>query len=303
MIRLKQYQCEEGFLPLHNAVSTGARHADSPQITANLMQTFEGANHISTDEGLLPIHLASMSGFVAGIRTLLSYSFEVISIRESTEMMLPLDFAVDGLNDENNRKDSNFTSNQQIDQNVGLNHERINKNYEAAIELLLSSMLYNRLISSPRNTNAQYPFLPIHAAAVACPNHESWKTIMSLYGEQHSLDVDSNGRTATHIFCSQEIEDIPEHLEVLNMFKPETFYIVDYNGFLPIHRAVTKKKVSQNFIEAILKKNHDAIAQKVQSNEPSQFENFLPVHLAAAHDCKLDIIFEMFKSTIGVSMY
>ena len=34
------------------------------------------------DEGLLPIHLASMDGFTAGIRTLLSANFDSISITQ-----------------------------------------------------------------------------------------------------------------------------------------------------------------------------------------------------------------------------
>ena len=61
----------------------------------------EGGAYVTTDEGLLPIHLASHSGFTAGIRTLLSSNFNTIAIRENTEMMLSLDFAVNELSDEN----------------------------------------------------------------------------------------------------------------------------------------------------------------------------------------------------------
>lgn len=276
-------------------MSTGARHADSPQIAASLLQCFDEADQISTDEGLLPIHLAAMSGFTAGIRTLLSYTFETIYTRELTEMMLPLDFAVEGFKEEmtNIEQDS---SPQEQSHRDGFSHDS-NRNHKSSIELLLSSMLYNRLISVPRQAGNGFPFLPLHGAAVACPSVESWRTLISLFGE-HALDVDLKGQTAAHIFCSQDRDGMLQQKEVVKMLAKETFYTVDNEGYLPLHRALTKKNISLDFVKAILGRNHDAIVRPIQSKDNShlRFDNYLPAQLAAVHDCELSIIYELFKA-------
>ena len=70
--------------------------SDAPQIAAALVNAFPSAIKITNDEGLLPLHLAAMSGFSAGIRTIFAYGFNTIYARENTEEMLPIDFAVYG---------------------------------------------------------------------------------------------------------------------------------------------------------------------------------------------------------------
>lgn len=288
-------------MPLHSAVSTGARHADAPQITATLLQTFGDADQIATDEGLLPIHLAAMSGFTAGIRTLLSATFESIQKRELTEFMLPLDFAVDGLSEEHSSSiadNAEESSNQDVLMKEVSSHD-LNKNHKSSVELLLSSMFYNRLISAPRQAGSDHPFLPLHGAAVSCPTVDSWRTILSLYGHDHALDLDSNGCTVAHMLCSQDRDAMLQQIEVLEMVKQETFFMVDKQGFLPLHRALTNKNVSLDFIEAVLRK-HSAIADEVQLNNQNQFAKLLPVQLAACHNCDLDVIFELYKTTAGV---
>ncbi len=291
-------KCEEGFLPLHSAVSTGARHPDAPQITTMLLQTFEEATHVTTDEGLLPIHLASMSGFTAGIRTLLSAKFDIISSRENTEMMLPLDFAVDGFREENSIDGT--PSSQKYETTDDSSSFNQNKNYKSSIELILACTLYDRMITIPHNAGDDYPFLPLHGAVKARPTLESWKAISLLY-KNHAMDIDVNGYTATHVLCSLESDDVEKDLRMLETLHQDTFLINDNDGLIPLHRALLNTNVSFNFVEAIINRQNCAITEEVKSKGgTSALDKLLPVQLAALHKCDLDIIFELFKNTTGI---
>jgi len=283
-------QCEEGFLPLHTAVSTGARHPDAPQITTMLLNSFEEATGITTDEGLLAIHYSSMSGFTAGIRTLLSTKFDIISSRTNHDMMLPLDFAIDGLEEEN------FSDAETDDSST----HNPNINYKSSIELILASTLYDRMITIPHNAGVNYPFLPLHGAAKARPSLDSWKSISLLYND-HALDRDLNGGTATHVLCSHQSDEVERDIGMINTVHRDTFSVRDDDGCLPLHRALFNSNVSFNFFEAIIERQNSAITEEVRSNNgPSALQKLLPVQLAALHKCDLNIIFELMKNTAGI---
>ena len=287
-------QCYDGFLPLHSAVSVGAQHPDAPQITTMLLQTFEDATSETNEEGLLPIHLASMSGFTAGIRTLLSSKFDIISSRENTEMMLPLDLAIEGFREENS-SDSTPAS-QMIEADDSSNHNQ-NKNYKSSIDLLLASTLYNRMIAIPHNAGDDHPFLPLHGAMKACPTLESWKAISLLYCN-HAMDTDINGCTAAHVLCSLDSDNAEKDILMLETLHQDNFSTFDNDGLLPLHRALLNSNTPFNFVKAIINKRNCAITEQVRSKHgTSAFEDLLPVQLAALHSCDLDIIFELFRNT------
>ena len=256
----------------------------------------EGGAYVTTDEGLLPIHLASHSGFTAGIRTLLSSNFNTIAIRENTEMMLSLDFAVNELSDEN----SSLMDEDDPAPMEESSNENPNRNVKSSVELILSSILYDRLISLPRQAGDDYPFLPLHGAAMARPTLETWNALVSIY-PNHALDVDSEGRTVTHLICLEESDDVENDIGMLATVDEATFKIFDQDGFLPLHRALASCDVSFEFIKAVTNRQQDAIYVEVGSgNEHSSLANLLPVQVAALHDCELDIIFDLLKITAGI---
>ena len=159
-------------------------------------------------------------------------------------------------------------------------------------------MLYNRLISAPREAS-EYPFLPLHAAVKACPSVESLMMILNLY-DDHVLDVDLHGCTVTHALCSQDRESMIQQMEVLHMLPEETFFMEDKEGFLPLHRVLTNSETPANVFTAILKRQYSAIHHEMKtSHENSNLEKFLPIQIAAAHNCELDIVFDLFRSTAG----
>lgn len=279
-------------------MSTGARHPDAPQISAILLNAFEGAVYVTNDEGLLPIHIASMYGFTAGIRTLLSAKFETIDFRENIENMLPLDFAVDGFKEENSSLKMDEDEEDHVSQKS--NHDS-NTDHKASIELILASTLYDRVISVPRQAGDGYPFLPLHGAAKARPTVDSWNTLLSLYSE-NAIDTDQNGCTVTHLICSHEKDesDFEKDLGMLANVDQGTFLMFDNDGFQPLHRALTNSDVPLAFIKAVIDRENSALTQVSRSNNKSSLENLLPVQVAAAYDCELGIIFELLKSTVGI---
>merc|ERR1719491_2621946 len=124
---------------------------------------------VTSDEGLLPIHLATSAGFAAGLRTLLSSEFSTISSRDKLENMLPLDVAVQELEqleiEESPMLPVSLEHSSAQRMSSTSENEDTRQRIIACIEILLSSMYYNRLISSPReNQNLDYPFLPLHSA-------------------------------------------------------------------------------------------------------------------------------------------
>lgn len=273
---------------MHIAVSSGARHPDAPQITTSILQAFVHSTKIETDEGLLAIHLASISGFTAGIRTLLAMSTDTVSVRESTELKLPLDFAVDSYMEEKENL-----------MNDEMNSPKM-QNYKNSIDLILSSILYNRFISNPHESG-NYPFLPLHGAAIARPTLDTWQNMMGLY-ENHQLDVDSNGYTVTHILCMLDTDRLDQQSDVIAMMNDETFTMRDNEGFLPLHRSLQCTSVPLTFINSIVTRNHTTITEKVKPSKESPFNELLPIQIASLY-CNLDVIYYISKSTFVYSLH
>ncbi len=262
-------------MPLHTAVSTGAQLPDAPQMATILLQTFKESVQVRTDEGLLPIHLAAISRFNAGIRTILSTDYKSIAARES-EFMLPVDFAIDSMKEEGSED-------------------------RDTIELLLSSALYGRVIRNPRNAGESYPFLPLHGAAISRPSIESWK---ELFYESQMSDIDVHGRSIAHLICTprndNEESDVTKEIEMLKLVPKECFKRHDNDGFLPLHRVLTNANVSVELMRSVITLENDAVLSEVKSSGgSSKFEEMLPIHVAAVHDCSHDVLFELLKRTTG----
>jgi len=297
-------QCEEGFLPIHYSVSTGARHPDAPQITTILLQAFEDSVNVTTDEGLLPTHLAAMSGFTAGLRTLLSTKIDTIKMRESTENMLPLDFAVEGYKNESDDKESSGADDDET-QSMKLTDEKKGSNIDtnisfiSSIELILSSTLYNRVVPRPREAANDFTFLPLHSAVISRPTLDSWKTIMSIYSDSHLSDVDPRHRNPTHLICSylgnNDSTDPEIDLFMLRSMHKDSFLTPDEFGFLPLHYALVNKGISFNLINEIVKKQPRVVGKVINDTSTHVYANFLPVHVAAAENCDLNIIYSLMK--------
>ena len=223
-----------------------------------------------------------MSGFTAGVRTILSANYESIFKREINalmdESMLPLDFAIDSQQD----GDSN--------------------NFDT-IELLLSSAFHGRVIPRPRQAGKNYPFLPLHGAAKSRPNMKSWHALLNMYSA-HALDLDETGRTIAHILCiHNENNDFYEtkELQMLEKVDRKAFKVYDKDGFLPLHRALSNQNVSVDFMQKVISLDNNALSCEVKSaHGESDFEMMLPLHVAAHYSCDLNVIFELTKLTIAM---
>jgi len=292
-----QVQCEEGCLPLHDAVSTPARHQDSPQITATLLSTFPKAVLVTTDEGLLPIHYAAMSGFATGLRTIFGYNFETIYSRESTEMMLPLDFAVDGL--KGDAEDSELLSIAHQQPLSAQQESDLKSNFELCTEVLLISTLHNRPILKPRDVaDKSCLFLPLHGAVVAYPIlQRTWKNIIARYGKNHINDVDEYGCNVAHLLCSKVMEDVEHNVSMLqdiHKIEPTLFSKTDQSGLLPLHQFLLKRK-SPTFdsVKAVVQFNLNALITEVRGK--SNYHGFLPFQVAAVSGCDENVILYLLK--------
>ena len=289
-----QIQCDNGCLPLHDSVSTGAELLDTPQIMSTLLHAFQKAVFVTNDEGLLPLHLAAMSGFEAGLRTLLASEFSSIYSRDKLEGMLPLDLAVHQLAELISEESSD--SDQEDEDSGSSDNERDPKKakYISCIEMLLSSMLYKRLLSSPRISEDK-PFLPLHSVILARPHIETWTTLYNLYGDEHSLDIDPLGRNIAHSMCSRAIEYIDVDLNILESISDDLFTKSDFYGFLPIHLSLQNGNAPFQFITEIAKKYPTSLNRAVPALRVNKYANFLPVHIAAASDCDLNIIYFLLR--------
>lgn len=238
-----------------------------------MLQKFSQGIHITNDEGLLPIHLAAMSGFNSGIRTILSLDFKSIAKRESTELMLPLDFAIQSFQEEDS---SNLDT----------------------IELLLSSAVYGRVIPRPRKAGEKYPFLPLHGAAMLRPSNQSWRELLTIYNG-HIMDRDLKGRSVAHILCipceSEEV-DVSIDIEMLGLVDRQTLKICDHDGFLPLHRALANPEVSVALVKKVLSLHNGAISHAVGPHNLLHC-GMLPLQIAALYKCNNDVIFELAKRT------
>lgn len=278
-----QIQCENGCLPIHDAVSVGASQPDTPQIITCLLNAFKSAIYVSNDEGLLPLHLAAAGGFEAGIRTLLASELDIISIRDDMENLLPLDIAVQVLQEHMDTDGSDSDNSGE-----GRNTQKHRQSLIACVEILLSSMFYKRFVSSPRTSNIKSPFMPLHSVISAEPSNQTWKVIFSLYGKVHENDLDRLGRNIAHCLCSQPVhnvalyilQDIPEHL----------FGQVDNFGFLPLHLCLQNNQVPFDFVAKLVDRHRGSLSFEVLPIVKNKYAHFSPAQIAAVSECGLDVI-------------
>jgi hypothetical protein len=269
---------------------------DTPQIMTALIHAFKNAVFVTNDEGLLPIHLAASSAFEIGIRTLLSSEFRTIYLRDKLEDMLPLDIAVQKLAEIISEEPSNEESDESDDATADIERNPIKANYIACIEILLSSMLYDRLIVQPRG-NSEKPFLPLHSVIGAQPLIETWNTIFEVYGEEHHEDIDPIGcRNIAHKICSRPIKDIDNDLSILNSLETTLFLNDDKYGFIPLHLALQNRDAPFQFIRNLGFKDRISLSQPVKPILGNIYANFSPVQIAAASDCDLGIIYFLMRS-------
>ena len=322
-------KCEEGCLPLHDALSYGAHHKDITQIITTVLIAFPRAIKITTDEGILPVHLAAMNGCHAGLRTIFAYDFSTMFIRENTELMLPLDFAVDGYRGEiekeelsdTNQSETNTYNNDLSDQLLSVARQQnpdetkltiSGFDFLICIEMLLMSSYYNQLCTSPREGgHDSLSFLPLHSVIMACPLFRTWRTLLSVYGDHHCLDVDSLGQTAVHCLCSISSQYIDEadHVHMIqdmHKLSPSAASKYDYQGFVPLHLALMSKQSSE-VVKAVLSCNLSAVGLEVKSYSKSWCCNFFPFQIASVVDMELDTIYSLLRNNpvavqSGVSM-
>ncbi len=274
---------------MHDAVSEGAQYPDAPQIIALLQHRFGNAVFVSNDEGLLPIHLASSSGFTAGLRTLLSSEFPTILCRDKLENMTPLDIAVNELEE---TMGENLGHGQQDESRNNRTEEFI-----SCVETILSSMLYNRLISNPRDNDAiDHPFLPLHSAIKSYPLQQTWSILFTLYSDDHGSDVDSFERNIAHAVCSREIEDIITDTAIVDDISEELFLQIDKYGFIPLHLSVQNPNAHFDFVKAVVGRQKSSLPCEVQPLLGNMFAHFVPFQIAAAASCDLNIIYFLIRS-------
>jgi hypothetical protein len=284
---------------LHEAVSISAHHQDAPQITAVLLAAFPEAVYVTTDEGLLPIHLAAMSGFSAGLRTIMAHGFDTIYRKEMTEFMLPLDFAVDGFRSEfggSDDSDNVLSVVQQQSIHEKTSSTNLKSNFTACIEILLMSSLHNAPILAPRDEI----FLPLHGTVISQPLLRTWRTIFDTYGTDHQADIDANGQNPLHCFCSsRSFDDVLDTMLLKDVFIrwPSWFEQKDKNGFLPLHLALLDSRCSFYFIEAIF--NCKPVTGNMEVARWSKrllLRGLLPFQLAAVSNCSVDVVYSLLRS-------
>jgi hypothetical protein len=283
---------------LHEAVSISAHHQDAPQITAVLLAAFPKAACIATDEGLLPVHLAAMSGFCAGLRTIMAYDFDTIYSKELTELMLPLDFAVDGLRSEYGESyDSENILSVVQQQNIPekMSSTNLKSNFPSCIEILLMSSLNKSPVLAPRDEI----FLPLHGTVVSCPLLRTWKTLFDIYGQEHQADLDVNGQNPLHYFCARAFDDELDITLLKDVFMrwPEWFEQQDKNGLLPLHLALLDSRRPFHLIDSILGCKPSTISIMVAPwSKRLLLRGLLPFQLAAISDYSIDVIYILLRT-------
>lgn len=236
---------------------------------------------LTTDEGLLPMHLAAISGTSAGIRTLLGFGLSTIFARENTEAMLPLDFAVDGFMGVMNDDDDNMLQNE----------------FRQCIDILLMSALYDRPILGEGDDDT--PFLPIHGTASAQPCERAWKQLMVMYGEEYGGAIDPNGKTALHTLMSSMLfqEDlVADAISSINSAHPFCLSHVDNSGFAPLHTALVNK-MPYIVVEKLVECNGASVSVPVSEDVINvSLQGMLPFQLAASSGCEVDVIYFLLRS-------
>eukprot|EP00816_Leptocylindrus_hargravesii_P007876 CAMPEP_0196823182 /NCGR_PEP_ID=MMETSP1362-20130617/86479_1 /TAXON_ID=163516 /ORGANISM="Leptocylindrus danicus, Strain CCMP1856" /LENGTH=744 /DNA_ID=CAMNT_0042202973 /DNA_START=51 /DNA_END=2285 /DNA_ORIENTATION=- len=313
--------CDEGFLPLHNAVSSAAQHETAPQITLDLLEAFPRAAKITTDEGLLPLHLAASSGFAAGIHALLLYCFEAINEREVTEDMSALDFAVDGyiMCKRREAQQTGITSSSLQDlqpqlelslihlpeDDTGIGAVERTRQFKSCIAIILMSKLYNRSLRPNGEREGDFPgveYLPLHAIVSSQPLARTWRNLLSIYRRGHRLDRDRNGRSALHHLCASidyNVEsnmDVPEMMHGLLELDITAASHVDRDGFQPLHLALLAR-ANVAAISRLLSANLDALSHVVGNQSQVVWcRGMTAFQIAAASDCSVDVIYLLVKS-------
>ena len=262
---------------------TGAHHPDAPQIIATLAAAFPPSVKLTNDDGLLPIHIAAMSGSARCLRTILGFGLSTIFARENIEDMIPLDFAVDGLISALAEEEEDLL---QIDQ------------FQQCISILLMSAFYKQPVLSPEREE-HLPFLPIHGVAAAQPCSRSWKQIMSMFDEQYGDAVDSSGKTPLHTLLSSisSHEDlVVQAIDDLCDAHPTCITHVDSNGFIPLHTALSNN-MPLKVIVHLIERNGSSVSIAVSENcSNALLANMLPFHLAAASGANEDCIYHLLRS-------
>ena len=274
-----------------------------------LINVLPSAIRITNDEGLLPLHLAAMSGFSAGIRTIFAYGFRTIYARENTEEMLPLDFAIEGYNsaaeEANGTLQCDRRPNEQGSDNRALTDKE--KEFRHCIDIFLMSALYDRPVftHAARNEQRGMTFLPIHGAAASHPCSQSWKRILSMYGREYASDVDVRGRTALHVLVTSTpwyLEVVMEMIQNINDLEPTSTTTFDDSGLLPLHAALTNH-APYHVVEQLLLCNWSTISMEVDEDcDNLELRGMLPFQLAAACGCGVDVLDLLLRAhPIGVS--
>lgn len=309
-------KCDEGFLPLHNAVSSAAQLENAPQITLDLLEAFPRATKITTDEGLLPLHLAASSGFAAGIHALLLYYFEAINEREVTEDMSALDFAVDGYimckRREAQQTGIISSSLQDLhpqlelsvihipeDDNSGIGALERTRQFKSCIAIILMSKLYNRSLRPNGGQEGDFPgveYLPLHAIVSSQPLERTWRNLLSIYRRGHRMDRDRNGRSALHHLCASIDLNVESNMDVTAMMDGlleldvTAAHHVDRDGFQPLHLALLAR-ANVTSISKLLSANLDALSHTVgNESQVAWCRGMIAFQISAASDCSVDVI-------------
>lgn len=308
-------QCEEGYLPLHECVSSASHHQDAPQITATVLGAFPDAVKITNDEGLLPIHLAAMSGFAAGLRTIFAYDFNAMYAQDNTELMYPLDFACDGLREEEDMRSDDVEKDEDGEDNEDddvlsvarikaphkSKHTDTESQFSLCIEMLIMSTLLNRPVLSPRDeSDTGSQFLPIHGAVIACPLPRTWKYLVNVYGKEYGTLVNRRGRTALHLIGSlkNDVSDkvIVQMVKDLSAIYRDAACKEDNDGLLPLHTCLISAK-SFNVIRAMHHCNGAASTCEVPKNSKwVEWRGFFAFQIAAARNSDLSVIYSLLRS-------
>ena len=108
--------------------------------------------------------------------------------------------------------------------------------------------------------------------------------------EEHSQDVDLLGRNIAHRLCSREIENLENDIAIANKLPEGLFIAHDDFGFIPLHLALQNRNVPLQFIEAISERHTSSLSKEVLPVTNNLFASFLPVHVAAASSCSIDVL-------------
>lgn len=231
------------------------------------------------------MHLAAMSGTAHGIRTLLGFGLSTIFARESTEDMLPLDFAIDGLLGT-------------IEEEEDMRDNALLDLFQQCMKILLSSAFYNQPVLHPER-DEKFPFLPIHGAAAAQPCRRSWIYLMSTFGAQYGGEIDASGRTPLHTLMSSTLfqdDLVTQATKSIGGMHPTCLTHFDNSGFIPLHNALMNK-MPFSVIQCLVQCNGSSVSIPVSDNCPEiPLREMLPFQLAASSEADENVIYLLLRS-------